>query len=296
MMSTGLKNTEMEGLISRADSMLLKKQAADSSVSHAYLFYGAGTELQKKAVRAFIAELINSSGSDTAFASERLEKGSFSDILEIDNDGTSIKIDEIRKLISFLSVAPSELKYRIAVVYSASKMTVQAQNALLKTLEEPGGSAVAVLASASKDGLLLTVLSRVQPVLLESSGSEENPEDLSDFFARLEKILLTGDIGNLFRAGEVLSKDGAFRQLLYMLHKEFTQIAAAKMSGKEEYSSDPIRSLASNISASCALNFTKIILDTLKQLEQNAPAQLAAEVMLIRMREDFNAENSWNKI
>ena len=286
----------MEGLISRADSMLLKKQAADSSVSHAYLFYGAGTELQKKAVRAFIEELINKSGSDISFVSERLSKGSFSDILEIDNDDSSIKIDEIRKLISFLSVAPSELTYRIAVVYSASKMTVQAQNALLKTLEEPSENAVAVLASPSKDGLLLTVLSRVQPVFLISSGTEETSADIRDFFTRLEKILLTGDTGCLFRTGEVLSKDRALKQTLSALHREFTQAAAAKMSGREEYSSGPVRSLASNISASCALNFAKIILDTLKQLEQNAPAQLAAEVMLIRMQEDFNAENSWNKI
>ena len=286
----------MEGLISRADSMLLKKQAAEGSVSHAYLFYGAGTQQQKKAVRSFIAELINNSGSDIPFVSERLSKGSFSDILETDNDDSSIKIDEIRKLISFLSVAPSELKYRIAVVYGASKMTVQAQNALLKTLEEPSENAVAVLASPSKDGLLLTVLSRVQPVFLISSGTEETSADVRDFFTRLEKILLTGDTGCLFRTGEMLSKDSALKQTLSALHREFTQTAAEKMSGREEYSSDPVRSLASNISASCALNFTKIILDTLKQLEQNAPAQLAAEVMLIRMQEDFNAENSWNKI
>lgn len=83
------------------------------------------------------------------------------DYIEIKPDGNSIKIAQIRKLQSDILVKPYK-SYKIYVIDEAQKMTVEAQNALLKTLEEPPKYAIIILITDNKESLLDTIKSRCE--------------------------------------------------------------------------------------------------------------------------------------
>ncbi len=100
---------------------------------------------------------------NTSYIEEYLKKIiDFSDlesvyvIKPVDNIG----IDEIRNAIDFLSVSKEKTKY--LVIYDSEKMTVEAVNAFLKTLEEPSKGSVIILTTTKWKNLLKTVKSRVE--------------------------------------------------------------------------------------------------------------------------------------
>ncbi|MBP0492969.1 DNA polymerase III subunit delta' [Roseomonas indoligenes] len=73
-----------------------------------------------------------------------------------------IRVEEVRELTRFLAMTPAEGGWRVVVIEDMEAMNEQAQNALLKTLEEPPPRAVLVLTASAPDRLLPTIRSRVR--------------------------------------------------------------------------------------------------------------------------------------
>ncbi|MCR0981423.1 DNA polymerase III subunit delta' [Roseomonas populi] len=73
-----------------------------------------------------------------------------------------IRVEEVRELTRFLAMTPAEGGWRVVVVEEMEAMNEQAQNALLKTLEEPPPRAVLVLTASAPDRLLPTIRSRIR--------------------------------------------------------------------------------------------------------------------------------------
>ena len=73
-----------------------------------------------------------------------------------------IRVEEVRDLTRFLAMTPAEGGWRVVVIEALEAMNEQAQNALLKTLEEPPPRAVLVLTTSAPDRLLPTIRSRVR--------------------------------------------------------------------------------------------------------------------------------------
>jgi DNA polymerase-3 subunit delta' len=71
-----------------------------------------------------------------------------------------IRIEQVRRLQERLSLRPLEAPHKLVLIIAAQQMTPQAQNALLKTLEEPPKDTVLVLVSSAQDKLLPTIRSR----------------------------------------------------------------------------------------------------------------------------------------
>ncbi|PLV59469.1 DNA polymerase III subunit delta' [Thermotoga sp. KOL6] len=94
---------------------------------------------------------------------EYVEKfpGKASDIMEIDPKGENIGIDEIRSIKDFLNYSPELYLRKYVIVHDCDKMTQQAANAFLKTLEEPPEYAVIILNTKRWHYLLPTIRSRV---------------------------------------------------------------------------------------------------------------------------------------
>ncbi len=74
----------------------------------------------------------------------------------------SIKIEEVRKLQQSLSLKPYSSSFKVALIHEAEKLTLPAQHALLKTLEEPPENSIILLTSNNENLLLPTILSRCQ--------------------------------------------------------------------------------------------------------------------------------------
>jgi DNA polymerase III subunit delta' len=83
---------------------------------------------------------------------------------------TDVLIEQVRDLIVRLGTRPARAARRIAIIDDAETLNLPAQNALLKTLEEPPGHAIIILVAASERALLDTVRSRLRPVRFPALG------------------------------------------------------------------------------------------------------------------------------
>lgn len=94
-------------------------------------------------------------------------------------------IEQARQIKTHFSIKPYSAKGRVVVLEDASNLTVEAQNALLKTLEEPPKGALLILAARNDASLLPTLLSRCQIIKLNSPAQPEKLDTKSD----VEKLL-----------------------------------------------------------------------------------------------------------
>ena len=139
---------------------------------HAYLFHGApGTGRRTLALRmAMVLNCLNPPAPDDCCGSCRMCR-QIADmrhpdltVVSTDTPGDILKIDAIRDLQHTLTLTPYEASYRIAILLRFEEANPAAQNALLKTLEEPPERVKLFLTASSESPVLPTVLSRCEPV------------------------------------------------------------------------------------------------------------------------------------
>lgn len=135
-------------------------------VGHAYLFTGARGVGKTSTARIF-AKALNAPGGptltpdDSSDVCQAIDAGEDIDVLEI--DGASNRgIDEIRQLRAGVGVRPSRSRYKIYIIDEVHMLTMQAFNALLKTLEEPPEHVKFIFCTTDPEKLPITVLSRCQ--------------------------------------------------------------------------------------------------------------------------------------
>lgn len=87
-------------------------------------------------------------------------------------DGVKLGVLEIKKIREYLSLKPYNAPGRAIIIESAQILTRDAQNALLKTLEEPPAKAIILLGADSENNFLATVLSRCEIIYLDSEENE----------------------------------------------------------------------------------------------------------------------------
>lgn len=101
---------------------------------------------------------------------------------------TAIGIDQVREMQSNLALKPFAQKQKFCIIFEAQNLTPEAQNALLKTLEEPPGNCQIILTAGSASFLLPTIVSRCQiislPIFLQEISAEEE-SSLSDLLNNL---------------------------------------------------------------------------------------------------------------
>jgi len=95
------------------------------------------------------------------------------DLLTITNEEKgSIGIEKVRELTSWLITKPFQSKSKVALIKDAHLLTLEAQNALLKTLEEPPGNSKIILTCSHKSRLLPTIVSRCAQLNLKAEETE----------------------------------------------------------------------------------------------------------------------------
>lgn len=146
----------------------------NSQLAHAYLFTGQemigkrtfALELAVKIINP--APFVDMSAAKPSEAWFKERCGASPDICfvnaEMSESGQTIAIAEARRIKNFVSMTPYAGERKVVVIDDAHLMTTEAQNALLKVLEEPSPSSVLILVTASPDGLLPTIVSRCQEV------------------------------------------------------------------------------------------------------------------------------------
>jgi DNA polymerase-3 subunit delta' len=102
---------------------------------------------------------------------ERIARGVHPDVIVVEpGDNATIRVDQIRDLIDRAAYRPFEGQRRVVVIDDADALVPAAQNALLKTLEEPPSSSIFILVTSRPDALLPTVRSRCVRLTFAESG------------------------------------------------------------------------------------------------------------------------------
>ena len=177
----------------------LKRAVEVGSISHFYIFEGE-EGLGKKTIGRVFAQTLLCLGKKeepchSCTSCRRFESGSHPDYLEINPEKGMIRKGEVETIIRGMSMSPFESDRKVILIEEAHKMNKEAQNALLKTLEEPPVYAHIILVTSSSKDLLPTIRSRgqnirfypidretVKTLLIKKYGAEPiRAEFLADF-------------------------------------------------------------------------------------------------------------------
>jgi DNA polymerase-3 subunit delta' len=139
-------------------------------VSHATLIVGPPS-IGKTTIARVFAQALNCRGDQPkpcgkCLSCRKVVSGNHPDVRILDASDQTLKIGEVRDLQRELSLTVQEGPWRVAVLADFERATVEAANALLKTLEEPPPQVVLVLTATEADVLLPTIVSRCQVLSL----------------------------------------------------------------------------------------------------------------------------------
>ena len=251
-------------------------------MSHAFIFEGENSAAVKNQVRAYAkglnCECANACGE--CLSCRVFESGNHPDTFFVKGTKqSSIGVSDVREqIIMPMAVKPFKYKHKIFIVENAETLTPAAQNALLKTIEEPAPYGVFLFLASSTHNFLPTVLSRCVVKKIHGEGAfadsfEESNSELQTLAEDIFTSISRADIPEafaLYRKIEPLDKDALqeFLNLLYILYGK--KINAVAQTG--------------NHPPQTWLNAIAAITRTKEVLSQNANAQLSIELMLLKMR------------
>lgn len=144
---------------------------------------------------------------------QRIAHRQFVDFIEIEAEGSTIKVEQIRSLQHTLSQASMEGGKRVCVIYHAEKMTASSSNSLLKILEEPETDVLFFLLTDQIQRILPTIRSRCQVLLLPPLRRSVFVEKLIEKQVSSEMAMFLSYLTNSLETAEEWSKDEGFLQL-----------------------------------------------------------------------------------
>lgn len=148
---------------------ILQDELSSGRIHHAYLFMGKkGTGKKTLAIEFAKALFCQGEGVDaceSCLSCRKIEHYNHPDLIVTGiEEGDSIKIDQIRELQRVLAYKPYEGKWKVHIIEDADRLTPEAANSLLKTLEGPPKYGIIILLAEELDQLLPTVISRCQKI------------------------------------------------------------------------------------------------------------------------------------
>lgn len=190
-------------------------------IGNAYLFHGPNGG-GKRTLAAAFAKSINCTDADCknrpcgiCSSCKKFENGNHPNIEWIKPDGASIKIKQIIQIVADVSRKPYDSGHKIVIIENSEKMTPDAQNAFLKTLEEPPAYTVFIILTENPKTLLPTVVSRCQSYRLKPVSLDLIQAHLKGIYQGREdqiKLASVSSNGIIGRAIQMLDQPDYFKK------------------------------------------------------------------------------------
>lgn len=293
----------------------LKKTIELNSIGHSYMFEGIEGIGKSLIAKEFAKQILCLNKNETNCMCKsciQFNTNNNPDFIEVESDGKIIKIEQIRQMQEKILEKPIISEKKVYIINDADLMTKEAQNCLLKTLEEPPKYAVIILILANENKILNTIKSRCTKIVFEKikesnlkefalkrfegekiqesiikncGGSfsklikiQENIEEyekLENFIKRIE----TENILDIINKADVLykNKDIIDDILDYMTRLFYNKLNEDKM--KMQY-----------------INIIEKIEDTKQKLKSNSNFDMSIDHLVFGMWEEINENSNRSKI
>ena len=274
--------------------------------SHSYLFIGTsgiGKKMIAKEFAKMILCLNEEKYCNKCKSCLQFDSNNNPDFIQILSDGNSIKIDQIREIQRRVIEAPIVSTKKVYIIDDADMMTTEAQNCLLKTLEEPPEFVTIILIGSNENNFLSTIKSRCTILKFDNIKDEEiksylyekyGIKDISDFMTQA----FQGSIGK----AEILKDKIELYELIYNIIDKLDKvnlIEILKISEfiyKEQEEKYNILDYINIIlfeklkKDKKYLNCIEIVEETKRRLKSNSNYNMCVDNMLFKMWEEVNCK------
>ena len=224
----------------------LQHTVASDRIAGAYLFVGP-TGVGKETVARYFAQLIFCEQEaqplivcGECLACRKVDSGNHPDLQFIRPEGSLLKIGQIRELQKQIIYEPLEASRKVYILTDVERMNAEAENCLLKTLEEPPASSVLILLTSNLRTLLPTTRSRCQILQFHLMPTQELTEILVERFSvapeQATTLAITAD-GAIGKALTQLEKGDILAEEVPEILKATDRLAAFRLA--EHFKDNP---------------------------------------------------------
>ena len=224
----------------------LQHTVASDRIAGAYLFVGP-TGVGKETVARYFAQLIFCEQEaqppivcGECLACRKVDSGNHPDLQFIRPEGSLLKIGQIRELQKQIIYEPLEASRKVYILTDVERMNAEAENCLLKTLEEPPASSVLILLTSNLRALLPTTRSRCQILQFHLMPTQELTEILVELFSvapeQATTLAITAD-GAIGKALTQLEKGDILAEEVPEILKATDRLAAFRLA--EHFKDNP---------------------------------------------------------
>lgn len=289
----------------------LEQIVQTDNVLHSYLFLGQegiGKKLIAKEMAKNILCLTHKPDC-TCKSCICFETNNHPDFSIINEEGENITIGQTRELIQTVYEKPILSSKKVYIINDADKMNKEAQNCLLKTLEEPPEYGCFILIAANQDMILNTIKSRCTKIVFDKLTTNELSQILED--RKIETSNISEKMFNLFdgsigKALNILEKKEIYEKvdsIVDLINKQEKIDFLTK--NKEAFVKENIYEILEYCIVSLFyigrtkndvkyINCVKYIQETINHLKRNSNFDMSIDNMLFDIWEEVNENNSWS--
>lgn len=289
----------------------LEQIVQTDNVLHSYLFLGQegiGKRLIAKEMAKNILCLTHKPDC-TCKSCICFETNNHPDFTIINEEGENITIGQSRELIQTVYEKPILSSKKVYIINDADKMNKEAQNCLLKTLEEPPEYGCFILIAANQDMILNTIKSRCTKIVFDKLTTNELSQILED--RKIETSNISEKMFNLFdgsigKALNILEKKEIYEKvdnIVDLINKQDKIDFLTK--NKDAFVKENIYEILEYCIVSLFyigrtkndvkyINCVKYIQETINHLKRNSNFDMSIDNMLFDIWEEVNENNSWS--
>jgi DNA polymerase-3 subunit delta' len=264
----------------------------NNRISHAYIIKGAAD--QALAAARHMAMAVNCTGDGVkpcgrCDACRKITGLNHPDVTLVQAAAETIGIDAVRQLQRDIYIRPYEGKKKVCILHEGEKMTMQAQNCLLKVLEEPPSGGMVIITTKNGQNLLPTVVSRCQMLTVDMPDALQGRQDYRDIVAAIMQkgfIDAAACIEQAFK-GQNKSVTEFLDYLLITLRDILvTKVVNDTNLVYIKNNNDFIREMASRLSYRKISRLIDAVSRAAEDIRHNVNFQLSMEALLLEIQEE----------
>lgn len=289
----------------------LKNSIKEGNILHSYLFLGTDGIGKKMIAKEFAKNILCNNTEEeicTCKSCTYFLSDNHPDFFLINDEGETIKIDQIRKITEKVIEKPIISDKKVYIINNAEKMTKEAQNCLLKTLEEPPEYVVIILISSNENVILNTIKSRCMMLKFKDISEEDLRKfatEILDYEDLTDNLLKSfgGSIGRAINLKENSKKYISLENFVKSLSKG--DIIDIMVSAKIIYDKENINDILDYLTVCLFdvsrenkqyLNCIKLVSECKNRLKANANFDMTIDNLVLKMWEEVNESSCRHQV